>query len=127
MAFVVFPCNIGDIIKDGTGDSYIVDEIQYKKMFRFDGSEREVKKVHLRNKNATPPIYTTIVLTFEEIENLLKQQENNNTAAADVIEVVRCKDCEIPHNKFLGCPYLNGLVPPENHFCSYGKRKEAQA
>ncbi len=50
-----------------------------------------------------------------------------NVPAADVVEVVRCKDCAIPHNKFLGCPYLNGLVPPENHFCSYGKRKEAQA
>lgn len=43
---------------------------------------------------------------------------------ADVVEVVRCKDCAIPHNKFLGCPYLNGLIPPENHFCGYGERKE---
>ena len=44
--------------------------------------------------------------------------------AADVVEVVRCKDCEIPHNRFTGCPNLNGLIPPENHFCSYGKRKD---
>lgn len=44
--------------------------------------------------------------------------------AADVVEVVRCKDCAIPHNKWLGCPKMNGLIPPPNHFCSYGERKE---
>lgn len=45
---------------------------------------------------------------------------------ADVVEVVRCKDCAIPHNIFTGCPNLNGLIPPENHFCSYGERKEGE-
>lgn len=42
---------------------------------------------------------------------------------ADVVEVVRCKDCDIPHNKWTGCPKLNGLIPPPDFFCSYGKRK----
>lgn len=37
--------------------------------------------------------------------------------------VVFCKDCAVPHNKFLGCPNMNGLVPPPDHFCSFGKRK----
>lgn len=40
------------------------------------------------------------------------------------VEVVRCKDCAVPHNKWTGCPNLNGLVPPPEHFCSYGERKE---
>lgn len=44
--------------------------------------------------------------------------------AADVVEVVRCKDCAVPHNRFTDCPKLNGLIPPDNHFCGYGKRKE---
>lgn len=43
---------------------------------------------------------------------------------ADVVEVVRCKDCAVPHNKWLGCPKMDGLIPPPNHFCSYGERKE---
>lgn len=43
---------------------------------------------------------------------------------ADVMEVVRCKDCDVPHNRWTGCPYMNGLIPPADHFCSYGKRKE---
>ena len=47
-----------------------------------------------------------------------------DTPAADVVEVVRCKDCAIPHNKWLGCPKMNGLIPPPNHFCSYGVKKE---
>ena len=42
---------------------------------------------------------------------------------ADFEEVVRCKDCDIPHNKWTGCPKLNGLIPPPDFFCSYGKRK----
>ena len=40
------------------------------------------------------------------------------------VEVVRCKDCAVPHNKWTGCPNLNGLVPPPEHFCSYGERKD---
>lgn len=43
---------------------------------------------------------------------------------ADVVEVVRCKDCAIPHNKWLGCPNLNGLIPPPDFYCAKGKRKE---
>ena len=42
----------------------------------------------------------------------------------DKVEVVRCKDCKVPHNHFLGCPNMNGLVPPPDHFCSFGQRKD---
>ena len=44
--------------------------------------------------------------------------------AVDATPVVRCKDCAVPHNKWTGCPNLNGLVPPPEHFCSYGERKD---
>ena len=44
--------------------------------------------------------------------------------AADVIQVVRCKDCAIPHNRWTGCPKLNGLVTPPNFYCSYGERRK---
>ena len=43
-----------------------------------------------------------------------------------VVKVVRCKDCAVPHNKWLGCPKMNGLIPPPNHFCSYGELKECE-
>ena len=55
---------------------------------------------------------------------------------ADVVEVVRCKDCKyftIDDGDILGvcdCARIarnNGgeIYPVEDHFCSYGKRKES--
>lgn len=43
--------------------------------------------------------------------------------AADVVEVVRCKDCDVPHNRWLGCPNLNGLIPPPDFYCARGERR----
>ena len=43
---------------------------------------------------------------------------------ADVVQVVRCKDCAVPHNRWTGCPILNGLVTPPDFYCSYGERKK---
>lgn len=42
----------------------------------------------------------------------------------DAVKVVRCKDCAVPHNKWLGCPNLNGLVPPPDFYCARGERKD---
>ena len=41
----------------------------------------------------------------------------------DAVEVVRCRDCEVPHNKYTGCPKLNGLVTPPDFYCPFGERK----
>ena len=46
------------------------------------------------------------------------------TPTADVVEVVRCQDCAVPHNMWTGCPKLNGLIPPPNFFCKCGTRKD---
>lgn len=43
---------------------------------------------------------------------------------ADYVEVVRCKDCDVPHNKWTGCPHLNGLIPPPDFYCAKGTPKE---
>lgn len=43
---------------------------------------------------------------------------------ADVVQVVRCKDCAVPHNRWTGCPILNGLVTPPDFYCSYGEKKK---
>ena len=43
---------------------------------------------------------------------------------ADFVEVVRCKDCSVPHNKWTGCPNLNGLIPPPDFYCARGERRE---
>lgn len=43
----------------------------------------------------------------------------------DAVEVVRCKDCIVPHNKYTGCPELNGLITPPDFYCPFGKRKDS--
>ena len=42
----------------------------------------------------------------------------------DAVEVVRCKYCAVPHNKYTGCPELNGLVTPPDFYCPFGERKD---
>ena len=43
---------------------------------------------------------------------------------ADVVQVVRCKDCAVPHNQWTGCPKLNGLLTSPDFYCSYGERRK---
>lgn len=53
-----------------------------------------------------------------------------NIPAADVVEVVRCKDCryyqtaKVNEKGFLICP-ASGMEITENDFCSYGEPPEA--
>ena len=42
----------------------------------------------------------------------------------DAVKVVRCRDCAVPHNKYTGCPKLNGLVTPPDFYCPFGERKD---
>ena len=44
----------------------------------------------------------------------------------DAVPVVRCKDCTVPHNKYTGCPELNGLVTPPDFYCPFGERKKGE-
>lgn len=55
------------------------------------------------------------------VEALEKQIES---PTVDAVEVVRCKDCAVPHNKYTGCPELNGLVTPPDFYCPFGERKD---
>ena len=50
-----------------------------------------------------------------------------DTPAADVVEVVRCNNCSVPHNRWTGCPKLNGLVTHPDFYCSYGERRKEDA
>lgn len=48
----------------------------------------------------------------------------NDMPTVDAVPVVRCKDCAVPHNKYIGCPKLNGLVTPPDFYCPFGERKD---
>lgn len=51
----------------------------------------------------------------------------NIQPTADVVEVVRCSDCAVPHNRWTGCPNLNGMIPPPDFYCARGERKQQTA
>lgn len=48
------------------------------------------------------------------------------TGGADLVgkEIIRCRDCDVPHNKWTGCPKLNGLVTPPDFYCAFAEPKE---
>lgn len=41
---------------------------------------------------------------------------------ADVVEVVRCKDCYKHKNGGVGCPFYDGIHRDDDDYCSYGAR-----
>lgn len=51
-------------------------------------------------------------------------KEIDRAPTIDAVPVVRCKDCAVPHNKYTGCPMLNGLVTPPDFYCPFGERKD---
>lgn len=44
--------------------------------------------------------------------------------AADVVEVVRCRDCKFRSNEWTGCPKLNGTITDDEFFCKCGIKRE---
>ena len=65
-----------------------------------------------------PVVYGTR-LGLEYSKSLVETAET-----ANVVQVVRCKDCAVPHNQWTGCPKLNGLLTSPDFYCSYGERRK---
>lgn len=67
-----------------------------------------VRKVH--NPNTARAVMSVVAL--------------RELPAADVVEVVRCRDCAIPRNRWNGCPRIGWQIPPDDFFCAFGERKD---
>lgn len=85
--------------------------------------EREAAKIAFQNMEAGSRVSSTL-LTPEEFAEYL-----DDIPAADVVEVVRCKDCK--YNGSISCPTFNDnpngkdwQALEDNDFCSYGERKD---
>ena len=52
------------------------------------------------------------------------EQVIEDTPTADVVEVIRCKDCTEWDSKECECSHWYGFR--ENDFCSYGERRETK-
>ena len=64
------------------------------------------------------------LIVCDEDCRLLEAIENAPTV--DAVPVVRCKDCVVPHNKWTGCPMLNGAITPPDFYCHYGEMKDGE-
>lgn len=72
-----------------------------------------VSRIALRNA-----LYDADAITMQGVKII------NQFPSINAVEVVRCRDCAVPHNKYTGCPNLNGLVTPHDFYCSCGERKD---
>jgi len=52
--------------------------------------------------------------------------ELEDRSKADVVEVVRCRDCEYHGNRHTGCSHFRGLITPDSFYCAKGKRREGK-
>ena len=72
--------------------------------------------VFIRDLTAMKKMYDAI-----ELDGMIKALKE----APTIDPVIRCRDCAVPHNKWTGCPKLNGLVPPDNFYCAFGVRRDS--
>ena len=77
--------------------------------------------LHIKVKMETNP-YGKPTIDYDSGVKVLEWIEQAPTV--DAVKVVRCRDCAVPHNKYTGCPMLNGLVTPPDFYCPFGERKE---
>jgi ferredoxin-thioredoxin reductase catalytic subunit len=92
-------------------------------MARYIDSNKLIEAIRYKHK----PILSTGSLAdvfCNSIEKTITEQIENTSA--DVVEVVRCKDCAYCYNNpslnTFWCRRFTAVVDP-NHFCSYGRRK----
>lgn len=71
------------------------------------------------------PRYIDADALYRDTEKSIAEAHEARMAVVDedVVEVVRCKDCDVPHNSWTGCPNLNGMIPQPEFFCAKGVRK----
>lgn len=62
-------------------------------------------------------------LYFCDYDSLTGDPDAKVDWEVDDFKVVRCKDCDVPHNKYTGCPKLGGLVTPPDFYCAFGRPK----
>ncbi len=76
-----------------------------------------VKQIKRALDNYTEASNPTKDAVFAHLLKVVEDSKNN-------VEVVRCRDCAVPHNKWTGCPRLNGIVTPPDFYCSCGEKKK---
>ena len=77
---------------------------------------------HIPLKDLSNGLGLCRIIMEDDFKKAIKKMPNG--IIVDTVEVVRCKDCAVPHNRYTGCPELNGLITPPDCYCPFGKPKD---
>ncbi len=104
-------------------------------MARYIDADKKIEEMNMRIESTTRlienrPYDEEAKLILREHKFCLKELER--TPTADVVEVVRCKDCiyafmTLDREQVKYCDMFDsddGVFFDKNHYCSYGERKE---
>lgn len=101
-----------------TMDEYIKKNALYEKIAQLE----ELARNRYLDTPSNSPCYSRYMAQLNErtaFKHIIA-----DFPSADVKPIVQCRDCIVPHNKYTGCPELNGLVTPPDFYCPFGKRKD---
>lgn len=88
----------------------------------------DVDKINFNDANNYLDENNDILISLRSVNQIIK-----STPTADVVEVVRCRDCIYYQKMATGglcmcgdkkTSYAADFYPKENDFCSYGERKD---
>lgn len=103
---------------------------EYEKILKSEAIKAFAEILKNKSELLAPSVYAEPfrAVSVEEIDNLV-QEKINRLPSADMVEVVRCKDCKyyqtatVNEKGFLICS-ASGMEITEMDFCSYGERKK---
>lgn len=90
----------------------------------------DVDKINFNDANNYLDENNDILISLRSVNQIIK-----STPTADVVEVVRCRDCIYYQKMTTGglcmcgdkkTSYAADFYPKENDFCSYGERKDGE-
>ena len=67
-----------------------------------------------------------IHLSQGAVEGMIYKRTIDAIPAVDAVEVVRCRDCAVPHNEMTGCPLLLGIRVDPDFYCKFGYRERRE-
>lgn len=97
------------------------EDIGRENMWIKKSEYERLEKTEEATVKALGEAYQKLHLVQKELKHYKDLEEQGK-----ISKVVRCVDCGVPHNKHTGCPKLNGLIPPPDFYCAFGRPRIAE-
>ena len=95
-------------------------------MSRYIKESEMLEVIDKWQESLSPRIDLRDGIIFDTLESV--NFHIDDLATADVVEVVRCKDCKYKIKNAFGlgiiCDKVGAYMPSDNSYCSYGKKVE---